>query len=237
MRRNLAAYSACQVFLNYPFDSAFAELADAMSFAVVAGGLLPVCALDLTVPDKPRLEMLVEAIRSCHYSAHDLSRSKGEGVQNFGRLNMPIEMGMALFHALDTQRREHRCLFFVPEAHDYKAFSSDLAGLDPRVHNNDPIRILTDTYEWLRSVVPSALFNSQATVDIIDKFAEFRDRTSRVRGSADSGRPSHEESRELMYGICSEVGWWDWRGNRMGKDEFPQVPIAMKVSMRKRRTN
>src|SRR5262245_60384773 len=100
MRRNLAAYSASQVFLNYPFDSALAELANAMSFAVVAGGLLPVCAYDLTVPDKPRLEMLVDAIRSCHYSAHDLSRSKGEGPQNFARLNMPVEMGMALFHAL-----------------------------------------------------------------------------------------------------------------------------------------
>ena len=42
MRRNLAAYSNFQVFLNYPFDDGFAELADAMSFAVVASGLLPV---------------------------------------------------------------------------------------------------------------------------------------------------------------------------------------------------
>jgi hypothetical protein len=228
MRRNLAAYSACQVFLNYPFDSAFAELANAMSFAVVAGGLLPVCAYDLTVPDKSRLEMLVDAIGSCHYSAHDLSRSKGEGPQNFARLNMPVEMGMALFHALNTQRRDHRCLFFVQEAHDYKAFASDLAGLDPRRHNNDPRRILTDTYEWLRGVVPSALFNSQATVEIIDKFAVFKDRISKVRGSADGGLPSHEETRELMYRICSEAGWWDWRGSRMGKDEFPLVPIAVK---------
>lgn len=78
MRRNLAAYTTCQVFLNYPFDEAFEVLADAMSFAVVAGGLLPVCAYDLTAPDKPRLEMLVDAIHSCHSSAHDLSRSRGE---------------------------------------------------------------------------------------------------------------------------------------------------------------
>lgn len=187
MRRNLAAYSACQVFLNYPFDPAFAEMANAMSFAVVAGGLLPVCAYDLSIPDKPRLEMLVDAIRSCHYSAHDLSRTTGEGLQNFARMNMPVEMGMALFHALNTQRREHRCLFFVPEAHGYKGFVSDLAGLDPRVHNNDPTRILIDTYEWLRNVVPSALFNSQATIEIIDKFAEFKNGVAKIRGSADGG--------------------------------------------------
>ena len=79
MRRNLAAYTRCQVFLNYPFDNDFIELGNAMSFAVVAGGLLPVCAFDLSVPDKPRLEILVEAIQSCHFSAHDLSRSRGEG--------------------------------------------------------------------------------------------------------------------------------------------------------------
>jgi hypothetical protein len=111
MRKNLAAYSACQVFLNYPFDRPFAVLSEAMSFAVVAGGLLPVCAYDLTIPDKPRLDSLVEAIRNCRYSAHDLSRSRGEGPSNFARMNMPVEMGMALFHALQTQRSEHRLCF------------------------------------------------------------------------------------------------------------------------------
>src|SRR6266540_5170746 len=148
MRRNLEAYRNFQVLLNYPFDEGFIPLADAMSFAVVAGGLLPVCAYDLTTPDRPRLEMLVEAIRCCHYSARDFSRSEGEGLRNFSRMNMPIEMGMALFHALHTQRREHRCIFFVPTVHDYKTFASDLAGLDPRVHNNEDTRILTDMYEW-----------------------------------------------------------------------------------------
>jgi hypothetical protein len=226
MRRNLEAYSNFQVFLNYPFDDDFASLADAMNFAVVAGGLLPLCAYDLTTPDRPRLEMLVEAIRCCRYSAHDFSRSEGAGPQNFARMNMPIEMGMALFHALHTQRREHRCLFFVPTAHDYKAFASDLAGLDPRVHNNDDTRILTDTYEWLRGVVPAALFNPQPTVDVLDKFSVFKAKRSCVKGSGIGGHPSHEEAREVMYQICAECGWWDWRENRMGKDEFPIIPLA-----------
>lgn len=228
MRRNLAAYSTCQVFLNYPFDEAFKGLANAMSFAVVAGGLLPVCAYDLTAPDKPRLEMLVDAIHSCHYSAHDLSRSRGEGPENFARMNMPVEMGMALFHALHTQRREHRCLFFVSSAHDYKSFASDLAGLDPRVHNGDEIRLLTDMYDWLRGVVPSALFNAQPTVEVVDKFSEFKTQIGTIRGSGDGGRASFQEIREIMYRVCAEVGWWDWRGSRMGKDEFPLVPIAFK---------
>lgn len=228
MRRNLEAYKNFQVFLNYPFDEGFAGLADAMSFAVVAGGLLPLCAYDLNTPDRPRLEMLVEAIRCCHYSAHDFSRSEGDGPRNFSRMNMPIEMGMALFHALHTQHREHRCLFFVPTPHDYKAFASDLAGLDPRVHNNEDTRILTDMYDWLRAVVPGALFNAQPTVAVLDKFMQFKARKELVKGCGNGGRPSHDETREVMYQVCSECGWWDWRENRMGKDEFPATPLALR---------
>ena len=226
MRRNLEVYTRLQVFLNYPFDEGFAALADAMSFAVVAGGMLPISAYDLTTPDRPRLDMLVEAIRCCRYSAHDLSRSEGGGPRNFARMNMPIEMGMALFHALNTQSREHRCLFFVPNMQDYKEFASDLAGLDPKVHNNSDIKILTDMYGWLRDVVPSALFNSQPAPDVADKFVVFKKKKSGVKGAGRGGQPSHEETREVMYQVCADAVWWDWRETRLGKEEFPSAPLA-----------
>jgi hypothetical protein len=228
MRRNIAAYKTCQVFLNYPFDRKFLTLANAMSFAVVAGGLLPLCARDLTSPDRPRLEMLVDAISNCHYSAHDFSRFTGEGVRNFARMNMPIEIGMGVFYAIQSQRQDHRCAFFVPTPHDYQAFASDLAGLDPKCHQNDEVRLLTEMYEWLRSVVPSTLFNSQATVDVIAKFEEFKQQLSKINGSGEENSPSHEETRELMYRICDECSWWDWRKNRMNREEFASIPIAWK---------
>ena len=130
MSANFTNYSQYQVFLNYPFDKEAEGISLAMHFAVAAAGLLPVCAFDLTAPDRPRLEMLVEAISSCQYSAHDFSRFKGEGEHNFSRFNMPVEMGMGLFHALRTQRLGHRCAFFVSSPHEYRTFASDLAGLD-----------------------------------------------------------------------------------------------------------
>ena len=236
MRRNLSAYSSCQVFLNYPFDGEFAGLADAMNFAVVAGGMLPLCAFDLTTPDRPRLELLVDAIRNCQYSVHDFSRSTGGGENNFARMNMPIEMGMALFHALHTQHHEHRCAFFVPTAHDYQAFASDLAGLDPKVHENDETRLLADMYEWLRAVVPPALFNKQATVDVISKYDEFKRRIETINVASGNGKPSHDEAREMMYQVCSDAGWWDWRETRMGKDEFPIVPLSLKSKAKRKRS-
>ena len=129
MRRNISAYLHQQVFLNYPYDDDFKPFESAMTFGVIAAGLLPLCALDMSAPDVVRLERLVKAIDSCHYSVHDLSRSHGYGLGNLARMNMPVEMGMALHQALSTQLHEHRCAFFVPSPHDYHEFASDLAGL------------------------------------------------------------------------------------------------------------
>src|ERR1051325_9352266 len=139
-----------QVFLNYPFSDAFEPFANAMHFGIVAAGLIPVCARDLTSPDRPRLEILVKAITDCHYSIHDFSKLKGEGDKNLARLNMTLEMGMALFHALQTQRTFHRCAFFVSTAHEYQVAASDLAGLDPLIYQDDEISLAAGVYEWLR---------------------------------------------------------------------------------------
>jgi hypothetical protein len=151
-------------------------------------------------------------------------------------MNMPIEMGMALYHALQNQLADHRCAFFVPTAHDYRTFASDLAGLDPRSHENRPEVLVAEMYDWLRSVVPHQLFNSQPTVEVVEKFAEFRGRLDRVHGSTDGRRPSHNETREVMYLVCSECGWWDWRETRLGREEFQSVPIAWRRDEKPDRT-
>jgi hypothetical protein len=226
MRRNLLASREWQVFLNYPFDVGFAALEYALHFPVIAAGLLLVCAKDLTVPDRPRLEILVDAIRNCRYSAHEFSRATGEGLANFTRMNMPIEMGMALFHAIETQTREHRCAFFVPTPHDYRLFASDLAGLDPQCHHNDPRQLVSGVYEWLRGVVPVTIFNSVPTIEVTRKYDEFCMRLQGVRGSGEQGTPTHDETQELMYQVCAECQWWDWRNTKAGLQEFPPIPLA-----------
>src|SRR5215472_10996521 len=104
MQADLEVLRRYQVFLNYPYDTDFLPFAEALSFGVVAAGMVPVTALDQSDPDTGRLEMLVRAISSCHYSVHDLSRCRGGGPENFSRMNMPIEMGMAMFYALSAQR-------------------------------------------------------------------------------------------------------------------------------------
>ena len=225
MRRNLSSYRDSQVFLNHPFDDDFAKHEQALTFGVVAAGLLPISARDLSTPDRARLEILVDAIGNCQYSAHDLSRCRGEGSANLSRMNMPVEMGMALFYALSTQRANHRCIFFVAEQHDYQRFASDLAGLDPFVYQEDRESILTATYDWLRGVVPAGRMSSQPTVDVVEAWRAYTSDRDLIVGAGPDGKPSHAETREAMYQLCEGYGWWDWRNYRGGREEFPILPL------------
>jgi hypothetical protein len=199
-----------------------------MHFALVAGGLVPVCAQDLSTPDRPRLDMLVDAIVNCQYSLHDLSKVKGEGLDNYARFNMPIEMGMALFHALQTQRAIHRCAFFIEIPHGHIVPASDLAGLDPKCYDSDPSKLVALVYDWLRSVVTEQLFNNVPTVQVQAKFKEFQKALKKIHGSGSKGRPNHNEAQELMYQLCGKYGWWDWRANKAGKIAFPPLPLSWK---------
>jgi hypothetical protein len=145
-------------------------------------------------------------------------------------MNMPLETGMAMFHALHTQLREHRCAFFVPSLHDYQRFASDLAGLDPVCHYGDEKILVKAVYEWLRNVVPSTIFNSQSLSDVLKRYEAYKRRSRGIRGSGNAGKPSHEEKRELMYRVCEEVQWWDWRAAAFGREEFPAVSLVLKRS-------
>jgi len=213
-----------QVFLNYPFDADAEAISLAMHFAVVAAGLLPVCALDLTSPDRPRLDVIEGAITRCQYSAHDLSRFTGEGEKNLARFNMPFELGGAFFQALRTQNTGHRCAFFVTTPHDYKGFLSDLAGVDPLIYDTD-VGLLLRMYEWLRDIVHAA-FIPKPSVEICDIYAELKGELLRLRGSGRQGRPTHHEAQELMYQTASEHGLWDWRVIKAGQIAFPEVPLS-----------
>lgn len=223
---NVAAFRKYQVFMNYPYDEEFLPYSEALAFAIVATGLLPLCALDLTVPDRPRLQAIVEAIDSCDFSVHDLSRASGFGEENLARMNMPLEMGMALFHALRTQHVDHRCAFFVSDSHTYKRFASDLAGLDPVVYGDSVELLVAKTSDWLRSVAPLGFRSDVPTVEVVEAFELFRKRCKVFRGSGLDGRLTHVETREVMYRVCAEREWWDWRATRAGRDAFPEIPLA-----------
>jgi len=102
-----------------------------------AFGLRPRATLELPGPIA-RLERILDLLRACPYSFHDLSRV--QLVARVPRFNMPFELGLAVAAA---STRKHQ--WFVFEARHYRLQRtlSDLNGQDPYVHFERPRRLLT----------------------------------------------------------------------------------------------
>jgi hypothetical protein len=58
------------------------------------------------------------------------------------------------------------------------------------------------------------------------KFSEYEQRVLKVRGCGDNGHPGHIELKEIMYLVCEEAQWWDWRLAKFGQSAFPKLPLS-----------
>ncbi|MBI1354877.1 MAG: hypothetical protein GC160_11060 [Acidobacteria bacterium] len=129
------------VFINCPFDDDFNPFLDAILLAAVA------CGLDPRSPDelgpwhpKPRLERIQDLMKASKYSIHDLSRLRGEGDDNFARMNMPFELGMARGLWLSDPARD--MIVLTDTTYDLPVALSDLGGLDVLPYGSDPSLML-----------------------------------------------------------------------------------------------
>ena len=138
-----------QVFINCPFDLPYEPLFLALVSGIVSLGCQPRCVLE--VPDKNRLGKIVQILRVCGASFHDLSRieatkPKGER-KGLPRFNMPFEAGIA--YALSEMVEGHS--FFVLESERYRLqkTTSDLNGIDPLIHGGTSDGVLKRVKEAL----------------------------------------------------------------------------------------
>ncbi|MDH3499018.1 MAG: hypothetical protein OEM97_02755 [Acidimicrobiia bacterium] len=80
-----------------------------------------------------RIERIRAGILDSALSIHDLSRNIGEGPQSLARMNMPLELGMAMMGAHIAARvpdlGTHEWLTLVPPNYDEDMFVSNLAGV------------------------------------------------------------------------------------------------------------
>jgi hypothetical protein len=115
------------VFLNVPFDEPYEPLFVALISVLVALGQIPHCVLEIPEIGEGRQTRLLELMKSCSLSIHDLSRV-GLPV----RFNMPFELGIAF--TLSRVKGVHH--FAVLEAERYRLLKtlSDMNGIDPGIH-------------------------------------------------------------------------------------------------------
>ena len=144
----LAGIDAPAVYINCPFDGDYAQLFDAIILCVTSVGFVARSALESGNVSEPRIDRIVRPIFESRYSIHDLSRCRGEGLDNFSRLNMPIELGIAMGRAFSTDGA-HDWFALVPPDESFRKFVSNLSAYDPGVHDGSVEAVVRSVLLWL----------------------------------------------------------------------------------------
>ncbi len=164
--------STDQVFINCPFDPDYGETFQALVFAVRYCGFTPRCARELD--DEFRMDKLFAIIGECRYGIHDLSRTELDRKSALPRFNMPFELGVFLGAKRfgDDEQKRKRTLVLDIEDYRYQKFISDLNGMDPRSHDGDPARAVSQVRTWLRNVSGRKIEGPVPTVDAWNRFRD-----------------------------------------------------------------
>ncbi len=169
-----AAYEK-SVFINCPFDDEFQPLFHAIVLTVAARGFTPRCAHETEGQADPRIVRIARGLMESKYSIHDLSRYQGQGTENLGRFNMPLELGIALGmrYLKEGTPNVHNWVALVPEELRHQKFISDLAGFDPTDHDQKPPTVICKVAAWL-SMQPDFTQPTPTAKTILDAFPNFR---------------------------------------------------------------
>ncbi len=164
------------VFVNCPLDEAFRDSFDAIVLSCVHAGFFPWIASSTGSVARGRIERILEGIAWCRYSIHDLSRYRGEGEQNLSRFNMPLELGIAMgMRGENPDAEAHEWMVMSPSGHIFRQYVSDLAGIDPLMHDGTPQEVCTAALAWLVTLESAPEVNV-APPDVLAKLGAYSKR-------------------------------------------------------------
>lgn len=155
-----------RVFLNIPYDKEFEDLY--LAYVVGLTQLGFDVQATLGVPNQNRLETIIELLEGCEVSIHDLSRI--ELSKNVPRFNMPLELGLALYRS-HLDKKAHRVFVFEKTAFRAQKSTSDINGLDPKIHRNTVKGVMAGLRNCFQpknaTTVPEMLSSYRAVKDIV----------------------------------------------------------------------
>lgn len=147
------------VFVNCPFDPQYQKTFDAIVFTIAACGFRVRSALEVEDSGEQRLTKIIDIIEQSKLSIHDLSRVTLDPATKLPRFNMPLELGITLGmkHLGRSSLRDHRLLVLDAKQFRYRASASDLAGVDIKVHSDDPAKAIACVRTFLANFSPRSL--------------------------------------------------------------------------------
>ena len=140
------------VFINCPFDEAYAPIFEANVFTVIVCGFRPLCARSRLDSSEFRLDKVLDLIAASRYSIHDVSRVELDEGSALPRFNMPLELGLDLgCKRFSPSRKNKSLLIFDAQPYRFQKYISDIGGQDVASHRNDPALAVASIRNWLRA--------------------------------------------------------------------------------------
>lgn len=162
------------VFINCPFDEGFInDLLKPILFCLISNGLTPRMSLEISDSGEFRLKKIIEIIKQCKFSIHDLSLVKSKKVGEYSRMNMPFELGVdyGLRNCGVRPLDEKKFLILEAVKYDYQKAISDINGMDIKVHGNETLKVFDCIYSWLSETLK--ISGQQPPLSYSYEFADF----------------------------------------------------------------
>jgi hypothetical protein len=140
------------VFINCPFDNAYAPIFEAIIFAVHDAGFRPKCARERLDSGEVRLQKILSLISESRFSIHDLSRTELDDSNQLPRFNMPFELGIDVgCKTYSGAQKDKSFLIFDSEKYRFQKYITDIAGQDIQHHADNPKVAVKRVRDWLRT--------------------------------------------------------------------------------------
>lgn len=136
------------VFVNCPFDKDYLPLLHAMLFAIHDCGFVARTALEETGAREQRIAKICRLLEASRLSIHDISRTT-LSLRRYPRMNMPFECGIAYGLHVFSGDSDRNLLVMEAEAYSGQKTLSDLAGTDPKHHENKPEKVVNAVRAFL----------------------------------------------------------------------------------------
>ncbi|RCJ42403.1 hypothetical protein A6770_34875 [Nostoc minutum NIES-26] len=220
------------VFIHCPLEPGHREHLCALTLAVIASGHGVKGDFQPHDQYNPRLHVLAQYISESKYSIHDCSfcQMTNTKASQYGRYNLPIELGMALaerhriqrIYNRDSEKYFHEMFVCVRKNHAYHKILSGLIKLDDISLYNSTDELLQKAFQWLYHK-DTSLKNNLRFEQVQQVWEIFKDKYKVKYCQNDGHGVNIEELSNDILNICKETDWWqypEWMTNKYPYDVF-----------------
>lgn len=227
------------VFVHCPLEAEYREHLCALVLAVIASG--HGIKGDFQPFDKynPRLNDLAKYVSESTYSIHDCSfcQMANKKAIQYGRYNLPIELGMAIAEKYRIQRIYkkdgdsntffHKMFVFVKNDHAYKTTLQGLIKIDDIYPYTTTEDILKAAFKWLSNQETALKSNDESDqereVQVTEVWSIFKNQFLGKYCQDERYGISIKDLTNDILNLCSSTNWWsvpEWTRSQYQHDVF-----------------